>query len=92
MWIERVLGVGQVVKELSIGFSCPLYCGGSLLVPFLAGLSSGIVLGIVLTLGFILCFIVHWPHPGFDRAPSPHLVPSASSVIRRRLAGYVVHE
>lgn len=91
MWLDRILGFGQVVRDLSLGFACPFHCGGSLLLPFITGLSLGITLGISLSFGLFCCWLLHQPHPGLaspaSTAPSP-----ASSVIRRRLAGYLVHE
>ena len=92
MWFDRLVGFGQVVKDLSVGFSCPFHCGSSILLPFLSGLSIGLVLGISLTVTFACCFLLHFPHLGFVPPVHPHPVPSAASVIRRRLAGYVVHE
>ena len=92
MWLDRLVGFSQVVRDLSVGLSCPFHCSGSILLPFVAGLSVGCVLGIVLSLGLAFCFLIYLPNPGLAPSPGNHLVPSASSVIRRRLAGYVVHE
>lgn len=92
MWVDRLLGFGQVVRDLSVGFSCPFHCGGSILLPFAAGLSCGCILGILLSLGLALCFVLHSPYPGLVHSPASHSEPLAASVIRRRLAGYLVHE
>ncbi len=89
MWVDRLLSAGQVFRDLSLGLSCPFHCGGSIALPFLSGLSIGLVLGIFLSVTFALCFVLH--SPGLVR-PSPPTAPSASSILRRRLSGYVVHE
>ncbi len=90
MWVERLLSLGQVARDLSVGLACPFHCGGSLALPFLLGLVTGLLLGIILSVCCFLCVLTHYPVPGLARA---HPVPSStSSIIRRRLAGYIVHE
>ena len=90
MWVDKLLSLGPVFRDLSFGLSCPFHCGGSLALPFLTGLSVGLVFGIALSVCIALCVFLHWPAPGFPRASSS--APSSSSIIRRRLSGYVVHE
>lgn len=92
MWIDRILGFGQVVRDLSLGFACPFHCGGSLLLPFVTGLCLGLFLGFSLSVGLVLCWLIYFPHPGFARVPPADPVAPVSSVVRRRLAGYLVHE
>ncbi len=92
MWVDRILGFGHVVKDLSLGLSCPVHCGGSLLPSFGAGLAFGLLLGFTLSLVFALLAFLYLPSLGGASFRPPAPVPATSSTVRRRLSGYLVHE
>ena len=53
MWVEQALTLVGLFRDLSWSLSCPAYCGSSILLPLIAGLSFGLVLGFI----FGVCFI-----------------------------------
>ena len=90
MWFEQALGLLQVgVQSNWWGLGCPSHCQGSLLVIVLC-LASGILLGVILTLGFfreaLFAFPPREPQPIPQQAP-----PSPARPADLRLRAYL-HE
>ena len=80
-----------VVRELSWTFVCPAYCGGSVVLPFVAGVAVGFLFGVICAVASILLL---WNHLQtlFSAAPaSGASAPSAPGAPRRsaRLAKYL---
>ena len=91
MWVERVLAVAGVLREASWGLSCPVHCGGSVIVPFGAGFAIGILFGFLLSLLLVYYLHLLWSAPSAAQPSFPD--PLSSSVLRRRarIAAYL-HE
>ena len=90
MWVERVLAFAGVLREASWGLSCPFHCGGSWFVPFLAGCSVGLVLGILFSLVLAYHFF-HWTSPLPAGHPPSDLGGAALLRRRARFSSYL-HE
>ena len=77
----------SVVQQVSLSFTCPVYCGPSHIPWLLAGFSFGFLTCVGLAIGLVV--LLHRPlllwlvPPG----PSPGAVPSARSLARLR--GYL---
>ena len=80
MWVDRVLAFAGVLRETSWGLSCPFHCGGSWVLPFVAGLACGILSG--LALAALLAFHFHSLWISSPAVPSP--VGSDPLLLRRR--------
>ena len=87
--MQGVVDLGLSVLTRVQGLSCPLYCGNNNIPAFLAGLSSGILLGSLLTLWIVLqvwtsANPTYRPGPpvDFDAGPRPRGAASC-------LAGYL---
>ena len=89
-WLEKLLAGASAVRDLSVGFGCPIHCGSSLAIPFALGFSSGIIIGFcaALALIFLLKSQLSAQQP-FPTAPSP--APQFPGRRRERIAGYL-HE
>ena len=93
--IQALSGILQHWGTLSTfwySLSCPLHCGSSHLPWFLAGLSSGALIGFLLCLFFIHQILVAFPgFFGVSRAPRASPVPAASSPVpaSHRLRAYL---
>ena len=85
-WVDRALAGVTLLRDLSYSWSCPLHCGSSLVPSFVAGLSSGLLVGSLL--GFYLACWLFRPGPS-PLPPRPSEFPRAPS--RSRLRGYL-HE
>jgi len=88
MWWDRFSQGAQVASYLLQSATCPLYCGGSGVPWFLAGLCLGLLLG--------LCFVGLLVWVWLVRSPVVVAIcPPASSVpqhphqLRRRLSAYL---
>ena len=85
-WVDRALAGVTLLRDLSYSWSCPLHCGSSLVPSFVAGLSSGLLVGSLL--GFYLACWLFRPGPS-PLPPRPSEFPRAPS--RSQLRGYL-HE
>ena len=88
MWFERAVSLLGLFHDFSITFSCPFHCGYSLVLPWLFGLLSGFVLGIVSG----LCLLCYLRHPILIAPSAQQSAESPAAPLRRRsnrLASYV---
>ena len=83
LWVERAFAAVGVLRELSLGLSCPFHCGGSCVAHLLLGLVVGLLLGC--GLGFFLVWTL-----ARSLYPSP-VGPSTAPTPAPRLRGYL-HE
>ena len=93
MWLETLLSAAGVVRDLSYSFACPAHCGFSFLIPFVAGVSLGCLLGLCLAAHLLYLF-----YPIAQQPPAPVFEPASEAPVRRpaprtqnRLARYL-HE
>ena len=87
MWWERLLQGSHLAASFVQSASCPIYCGGSAIPWFLAGLCLGVLLGL-LCAGFL---VILWTSRGFPGSSHPptQQVPSQHPNHRRRLSAYL---
>ena len=83
-WVDRAVAGLSFFKDLSVSLSCPVYCSPSIFLPFLAGASFGLILGILLT--SYIAWIWISGLPAATLRP-----PSQRATALRRLSGYL-HE
>lgn len=91
LMLPQFLQAVGVIRELSWSFSCPAYCGPSVIPVFLSGALLGLLFGIPLGAYLVWTFGLL-----FSRAPqpsgSPEVVRGAGATrVHPRLAGYL-HE
>ena len=86
--LPQVLQAVGVFRELSWSFSCPAFCGPSVIPVFLSGVLCGLVIGIPLGAYLVWTFgllFSRTPHP----SGSPEVVRGAGATrVHPRLAGY----
>ena len=71
MVFDRIVAALGLFKEVSLSLTCPVHCHPSVILPFVAGLSVGIVLGSIATtyLLWTLWFARVFPSPSAPAAP-----------------------
>ena len=91
LMLEKAVAALGVVRELSWTFVCPAYCGGSVVLPFGAGVAIGFLFGVICAIASILLLWNHLqtlfpaaPGPG-AAAPHPSGAPHRSSRLARYL-------
>ena len=88
MWLPQVLQAIGFLREVSWSFSCPLYCGGSVIPVFVSGCFCGLLTGILLYHFALRPFDLSSP-PVPTFAP-PELSNRARALrARARLSGYL---
>ena len=84
VWVERALAGVTLLRDLSYGWSCPLHCGSSLVPSFVAGLSSGLLVG-CLCGAYLTLWL--WRPPSVPVIPKPAEFPRGTR--HNRLQGYL---
>ena len=91
LMLEKAVAALGVVRELSWTFVCPAYCGGSVVLPFGAGVAIGFLLGVIFSLASIFLLWNHlqtlFPSAAAPGAAAPH--PSGATHRSSRLARYL---
>ena len=89
LWLERVLGIVGVFRDVSSSLACPFHCGGSALPVFGFGFATGLLCGLFVAFYLFHTFVHSLTAP--SKAPAPEVFASVIPKRRSRVAGYL-HE
>lgn len=92
---DRSLAAVGLLRDLSVGWGCPLHCGSSVALPLITGLALGFLLGSLSTLALGLAIYYRFLLSPVDfprSAPSSASTAAPEGIRRRsRVVGYL-HE